>query len=377
MPERSGLRVGRVLADIRGAAAGPCLVAVAGVHGNEPAGVRAALDVAASLDPARLRGRFVALAGNLPALAAGRRFLDRDLNRRWRPGQVATLRRTGPDPRVSEDVEQLALIERLDPLLDRDDVYLVDLHTTSGPGPPFTTFGDTLANRNFAGTLPVPMVLGLEEQVAGTLLEYVDSMGRIGIAFEGGQHRAPEATASLAHGLRIALAAAGLVDRVDPGVQAARRRLRTLASGLPSVVEMRYRHAVLPGDRFRMRPGFTSFDPVTVSDAVARTATGDVRVPETGRILMPRYQPQGDDGYFLVREVRPFWLRLSAMLRRLRLDRVAHLLPGVRRHPRLRGGIVLDLRVARWYGLELFHLLGFRRRRRVGSVLVLVRRMAR
>jgi succinylglutamate desuccinylase len=91
-------------------------------------------------------------------------------------------------------------------------------------------------------------------------------------------------------------------------------------------------------------------------------------------MLMPLYQAQGDDGYFLVRDVRPFWLRLSGAMRRRRLERWLHLLPGVRRHPDRPGSFVVDRRVARWYALEVFHLLGFRRLSDTGRELSVSRR---
>lgn len=365
----------RVIGNVCGERPGPLVVAVAGVHGNEPAGVAAAREVLDGLDPARTRGRVLALAGNLGALATGQRFLERDMNRGWRPDSVARLRRDGPSPGIPEDREQLALLECLDAAFRTgSEIHLVDLHTTSGPGPAFTTFGDTLANRAFARALPLPMVLGLEELVAGTLLEYMDSLGHTAIAVEGGQHDDPAAATQLADALRLCLAAAAAVDPDEDALGPARRRLAALSRRLPAVVEMRYRHPVAPRDDFRMRPGYVSFAEVHSGEAVALSAAGEVRIPEPGRILMPRYQDQGDDGYFLVREVSAAWLTVSAVLRRLRLDRLAPFLPGVRRHPRLPAGLVVDLRVVRWYGLEVFHLLGFRRRRRVGSVLVLVRR---
>ncbi|MGH9464693.1 MAG: hypothetical protein ACRD0X_03540, partial [Thermoanaerobaculia bacterium] len=72
----------RVLGDAGSAATGPTLLVVAGVHGNEPAGIVATERVFArlALGPA-LQGRLLGLAGNLGALAAGRRYLLEDLNR--------------------------------------------------------------------------------------------------------------------------------------------------------------------------------------------------------------------------------------------------------------------------------------------------------
>jgi succinylglutamate desuccinylase len=124
-----------------------------------------------------------------------------------------------------------------------------------------------------------------------------------------------------------------------------------------------------------MAPGFTSFQPVDAGQRVGEWGDGQaVIAPEGGRLLMPLYQPQGDDGFFLTRDVRRFWLALSTLLRRLRVDRVAALLPGVRRHPYIAGAVIVDRRVARWYTVEVFHLLGFRREVEQGYSLILSRR---
>ena len=74
---------------------------------------------------------------------------------------------------------------------------------------------------------------------------------------------------------------------------------------------------------------------------------------------------------------RPFWLRLSAQLRALGVDRYVHWLPGVRRHPEHADSLVVNRRVARWYALQLLHLLGFRREIEAGDTLVVQRRSTR
>src|SRR5262245_17295394 len=96
----------RVVGRIRGARAGPTLVFVGGMHGNEPAGVRAAARVLAGLETAAvpLSGEVVALAGNLGALAAGRRYLGRDLNRMWSPAALSS-----PPGQAPEDEERAEL----------------------------------------------------------------------------------------------------------------------------------------------------------------------------------------------------------------------------------------------------------------------------
>ena len=93
-------------------------------------------------------------------------------------------------------------------------------------------------------------------------------------------------------------------------------------------------------------------------------------------LLLPNYQNIGDDGFFVGRRVRRFWLRFSAIVRHLGADRYIPLLPGVRREP---GSDVVfaNRKVARWLTVKIFHLFGFRKCRRDGDVLVFTRRPER
>jgi predicted deacylase len=187
--------VDRVLGRVRGARSGPTLLCVGGMHGNEPAGVYALQSVLEQLSKLsdEMAGEFVALAGNRTALAEGRRYVERDLNRAWTVERLATLRNGGP--KGIEDREQVELLDAIEAVVEeaRGPVYMLDLHTTSGPGAPFSTFGDTLPNRDFAEHIPVPMILGLEELVRGTLLGFLGAHGLVAVAFESGQHLEPQA----------------------------------------------------------------------------------------------------------------------------------------------------------------------------------------
>lgn len=377
-----GIEVPRELGRVEGAAPGPTLVCLGGLHGNEPAGIHALGRV---LDPLRsrralMRGRFVALAGNRDALRAGRRFLDRDLNRAWTAERVAALPDggggDGPGD-TSEDLEQRELLAALAEVAAGAPgaVFVLDLHTTSGLGGPFTTVSDTLPNRAFALEFPVPLILGLEELVDGTLLEHLGEHGFVGAVFESGQHEEPGAVDRSEAAVWIAVASAGLLPEGDiPELARARKMLLAATRHLPRVLEMRYRHPVGPEDGFRMHPGYENFQRVQRGEVVGEDAGGVVRSPESARILMPLYQAQGSDGFFIVKEFRPFWLHLSRGLRRLRLGAVIHWLPGIRRDPGEPNALVVDRRIARWYALQLLHLLGYRKHLDRGDELVVVRR---
>lgn len=373
------MRVERVLGRVSGRHPGATLVCVGGLHGNEPAGVHAARRVVAALAgrEEELRGEVVALAGNRAALAAGKRFIARDLNRAWRPERLDRIRATGRLNGHPEDREQLELLAAIEKVVDeaRGPVYVLDLHTTSGFGGPFTSFGDTLPNRTLAELIPVPMILGLEELVSGTLVGYLGLHGIVGVTFETGQHDEPLAVDRAEAGIWLAVEGLGLLaEGRAPEAAAGRKRLHRETGHLPRALEMYHRHHVTAADAFVMRAGYRNFQAVRRGEVVARDARGDVRISRGGRMLMPLYQTQGEDGFFLMREFRPFWLRVSYVLRRLDAQRVAVRLPGVRGNPARPDHVVVNRRLARWYAVQLFHLLGYRVHEERGKRLVLRRR---
>ncbi len=355
----------RVIGRYRGARPGPLVLAVAGLHGNEPAGVLALdrLFAALSADRPPMRGEVLGLAGNLTALRSGRRFLTRDLNRSWTRRRIARIRTS---PQDEEEREQREILETLEEALRgrESEAVILDLHTTSADSPPFCTLGDTVRNREFARRLEIPVVLGIEEQIHGALLEYLNARGPITVGIEGGQHDDPASVAYHEHVLWVTLVEAGCMAPEDvPAYRERRAALAGARAGLSRFFEVRTRRAVTSGERFAMLPGFRNFEPVSEGQPLARNVDGPVLAPENGRVFLPLYQEQGDDGFFIVRPVRAGWLRLSTVLRRLRLDVLAPILPGVHRSRRRPDTLIVDRRVARWRVRELFHLLGFRRRR--------------
>ncbi len=374
-----GVRTGRVIGRYGAGKNGPKLVTIGGMHGNEPSGITASQNVLQQLMDKQVafRGEWIALGGNLAALEVGARFLQEDLNRVWTPERVEEIRKEDPARLEFERKEQAELLDSLELLLPADpgNVIVIDLHTTSADGAPFAVVEDTLRNRRFAFRFPVPVILGFEEQVGGALSEWITDRGAVCISFEGGQHDSSEAVANHESLLWLAFRAAGLLDnRQAYGLSRHRQRLRDACRNVPGAFEIQYRHGIKASDGFRMRAGFRNFDVVETGQVLAGDINGPVAAPKSGKLIMPLYQKQGDDGFFVAREFRIIWLRVSKLMRRLRFDRIAHLLPGVEAHPRNHGWLIVNPGIARWFAVEIFHLLGFRRHTPEGAALVFSRR---
>lgn len=360
----AGMDVDRVIGKRAGIHSGPTLVVVAGIHGNEPAGVKAARRVLSALDEAQLdlRGELVVLSGNVRALRAGKRFLDRDLNRGWTEDQMGALRVREPAQLDAEDREQRELLAGIDEARARarGQVFIADLHTSSAPGLPFVLFGDTLAQRQFVRTFPIPVIIGLVEQVDGVLTEFYTRRGCVTFCIEGGQHESESSVEALESVIWLSLARAGMIDAQLDEVARAERLLDQQRRGLPRVLEVMSRRSITAEDEFVMEPGFKNIERVSRGQLLAHDVRGEIRAEDDGVVVLPLYQKLGSDGYFWAREVGAVRLFLSDVLRRLRFDLLAGALPGVRRDPRGDRVVLDDPPPA---AREMLRLLGFRRER--------------
>lgn len=364
-PENTGGReIGRVVGD----AAGPTLIVVGGIHGNERAGVVGAKRALETVERRRaaLRGELVAFAGNVGAMRLGVRYRERDLNRGWTPERIEALeaRQRSGAPLEAEDREQVELLSVIRAAIARarGPVYLVDLHTTSAHGFPFVLFGDTLKQRKFAGSIPLAILLGLEEQIDGVLSAYWTTQGCITCGVEGGQHEDPGSVDNLEAVVLLGAEAAGLFGAARISETAAAHALLDRRRGeLPRVIEVIARHAITAADSFVMEPGFANLARAKAGQLLARSRGQEVRAKKDGLVILPLYQGQGADGFFWGREMSPARLRLSETLRQMNVDRLLHLLPGVRRDGASPSALVVGSRAAKIYRHELFRLFGYRR----------------
>jgi succinylglutamate desuccinylase len=319
-----GVQIGqRELGRHAGDAAGPMLIAVGGIHGNEPAGTEAARRVLARLSKGdlRFRGDFVAFAGNLRSLRRGVRYHDHDLNRSWTEARVTALRNKPVAEWDTEDHEQSELLAAIEDAARRarGQVFLGDFHSTSAAGIPFILFGDTLRQRHFGRAFPLPVILGLEQQLDGVLTDYWTRRGFVTFGLESGQHDSPLSVDAAEAVLWLALSRAKLLLGSPPELARSTALLHELRAGLPRVVEVLSRRPIQPEDGFVMEPGFRNIDRARKGQLLAHDRSGEIRAPQDGMVVLPLYQGLGSDGYFWGREAGGARLFAWAVLRLLRL----------------------------------------------------------
>ena len=289
------------LGDVNQGRPGPTVVLSGGMHGNEPAGVRAICRILATLrqDDVPVAGRLLGLCGNVGALRLGVRYTDRDLNRHWDAPSVAQLRAT--HGHTAEDVEQLELLHAFDEAVAqaRGPVVHLDLHSMSADGVPFIVVCDHPQSVALARQLCLPGIAGLDKAIPATTIEYFTALGHIALAVEGGQHQSPSTEDTLESVAWLLLASVGAIAwSAVPDLAGRRERLRARGLDLPAV-KVTYRHGISPNDHFRMRPGYRNLQPVHAGEVLAEDDHGPVRAPADGWILLPLYQPVGTDGFFI------------------------------------------------------------------------------
>jgi succinylglutamate desuccinylase len=371
----------RFVVDYHTGAPGPCFVVFAALHGDETAGVRALERVRDWLAEHRppLRGRLLGVLGHLPAIAAGTRYLGRDLNRNWYEEEIARVRAQRPELDDLEDGQVRELADFLD-ALDREPnrpVVFLDLHSTSADGPPFICMPDTLTNLKIGLKLPIPSIIGLEETINGPLMGLVSDRGYRGVIVEGGRHDRERTIDVLESCIWVLLVTGGLLRSRDaPHFPSHWDRLASMGSGLPRVLEIKYRHETRGDDGFDMVPGFEHYRPVRRGELLATDHSGEIRAPISGRIIMPAYKPGTDQGFFVARDVPRLYVWILRALRRLRLGSLCRWLPGAHVH---RDNFLL-IDVAAWvpeWWVNIIRLLGWRRTYRDADHTTLRRRKVR
>ncbi len=282
-----------------GLAAGPRLIVLGAVHGNETCGTRVIERVLAELDAGTLRierGLLTLVPATNPlAYANGTRMGERNLNRRLVPTD---------DPRQYEDRIANVLV----PWLAAHDV-LLDLHSFRSPGQPFVMRGPADNDgplepfRHAAAEGRLAAHLGPERIVEGWLSAYAQGAARrhakgiggdddpsygvgtteqmrrqggYGVTLECGQHDDPAAPEVGYRAIRQAMALLGLADipLAPPALHFERLRLA-------EVIDRQHE-----GDRFVR--AWTSFDALKAGDVIGERVDGTpVRAERDGRIVFP------------------------------------------------------------------------------------------
>ncbi|MBV1923794.1 MAG: succinylglutamate desuccinylase/aspartoacylase family protein [Flavobacteriaceae bacterium] len=358
------IHVNRVIGHIKGELTGPILIFTGGVHGNEPSGVFALQKVMDFLQSNEIpvKGSIYAISGNLKALEKGERYLKEDLNRLWTSKRMNVLNGNNPSKKNEDEVEQTEISAVINDIVSKEEgpFYFMDLHTTSGETIPFLTVNDSLLNRKFTMQYPVPLILGIEEFLEGPLLSYINELGYVAFGFEGGQHDDLASIENHEAFIYLSLVFSESIKKESVNFLHYYEVLAKTSIDSRGIFEIFYHYKIKDDESFKMNPGFLNFQRIKSGQNLAISDEKNINTQKKGRILMPQYQKQGDDGFFIIRSIPLFYLRLSEFFRNKRIDRILPLLPGVNWQSEKRDALIVNRKIAWVFAKQFFHLLGYR-----------------
>lgn len=312
----------RLIGRHTGVERGALMICLAGMHGNEKAGVRALelifkmLEVEPITNPEfKFKGRLVGFRGNVAALYDNSRFMQADLNRIWTPEIINHVLKSSDEDLYDEHLELRQLIQAVHAEIKDyrpDKIVVLDLHTTSCEGGIFSIVRDDIASIELGIELHAPVIRGMLHGLRGTTLHYFQQKNFdkpiTSITFEAGQHDEP---------LSINRSIAAIINcmRTSENVLAEHvenqhdKLLIEHSKNLPKVCQLNYCHSLVPGDGFVMVPGFKNFDLISKGTILAHDSQGSIAAKSDGLLLMPLYQDQGDDGFFIIEKHDPSTLK--------------------------------------------------------------------
>lgn len=306
----------RVIGVYSGEEKGPLLICFGGIHGNEHAGVNALLEVFQRLEEEptknptfQFKGRMVGLRGNLQALTDGIRFIDADMNRMWTPENVKRILQTSDSLLLVEEQEVKYLYQEILNQIDSyefDRLIFMDLHTTTASGGIFSICTDDAESLRIANELHAPVITGMLKNISGTTMHFFSQdnfdYDVVAVCFEAGQHEGKDSKGNAVAAVINCLRTIGCVDAKDVE-NVHDLRLIEKSNALPKITELIYCHSILEEDQFKMEPGYLNFQKIKKGELLAHDYKGAIFSKNDGLILMPLYQPIGEDGFFVVKVV--------------------------------------------------------------------------
>lgn len=308
----------RIIGEFSGVKNGVLVIAFGAVHGNEMAGVYALENIfrilksPQSMGKQIFHGKIIGLIGNVKAAKLGVRYIDRDLNR------ICVYENSEKIEFESFFSEKYEFFEIVKIILDEiqrtkpSTLLLLDLHTTSAEGGIFAIpIGQNEENIDLSRKMGVPVVDGLLDYISGTLLQFFSKIEcsiqqfwpekTISVAFEGGQNDDPISIQ------RCMIAISNILELYN-GVNIKNIFLgfdnfHRYHLGKSEVYKIEYAHRISSTDNFQMLPGFANFQHICQFEHLANDKKGKILAPFESVILMPLYQKQGNEGFFLAKKV--------------------------------------------------------------------------
>ena len=153
-----------------------------------------------------------------------------------------------------------------------------------------------------------------------------------------------------------------------------KNELKSASKSIDSIFEVVYKYHIEPEENFKMYQGFESFQSIKKGTLLASSDGQDIYSNYSAKLFMPLYQKSGNDGFFIIKVIPQFFLRLSELLRNSKADQVLTFLPGISWYDKSKGILKANLKVTRFLAKSIFHLFGYRNKQIDKNYLLLYNR---
>ncbi|MFA7191895.1 MAG: succinylglutamate desuccinylase/aspartoacylase family protein [Candidatus Paceibacterota bacterium] len=248
---------------IEGQNEGPTSVIMAGIHGNEPCGVRAFKKLEHKLKIKS--GKVIFLLGNPVALKDNVRFVEQNMNRMF----AEQNKEYTEEEKNSYEYRRAQFIKMF---LDEADA-LLDIHSTRNKSLPFVfTEGNAFDIVNYFPKEVSRIVININEYEPGGTDGYMYEKDKIGICIECGQHDSKNADKVAIKSIMIFLQKRGHIKD-------------STKKKLPKEIVMVNSIYFTKTDNFKMAKQFVDFEKIKMDQLIGTDGNEEIRAKQKGLIM--------------------------------------------------------------------------------------------
>ena len=276
------------------------VIFIAAVHGNEKSGVMALNRFFEDIKKlnTQIKGTVIGLIGNLNALKQNKRYITADMNRLWNNKHANSKNNNSEQNEITILKE---LIEKIISLKKKKNICIIDLHNTSSAHGVFTIVNNN-TEKKLASNLDIPVVNNLFKKIKGSLVEYYHSKGITSIVFEGGAIGDPAAINNHEAGIWKILESKKMInsESIPKRITSNMKKMSDFSNEINGYYVVKHIHKIKESDEFLMNPNMQNFGKIKKLEIIAHDKNGPILAPCNGYLLMPLYQEQGQEGFYII-----------------------------------------------------------------------------
>jgi len=280
------------------------IIFISAIHGNENSGVIALKRFFKDVENTNIKigGTVIGLIGNLNALKNNNRYINTDMNRLW-TDRVIQLKSKKENEDRQEMLVLKNLIDTIITLKKKKNILIIDLHNTSSPNGVFTIVNNK-TEQQIAEHLQIPVISDLFSKVHGSLAEYYSSKKVSSIVFEGGAIGDPASINNHEVGIWKMLEKRGFIQKenIPERVLKNSQIMSNFSKKNKGNYSVKYIHKIKKNSDFLMHPNMSNFEKIKKGQIIGNDINGPVKSPLEGHLLMPLYQKQGNEGFYIVKK---------------------------------------------------------------------------